>query len=214
MPRGRTTPKAIQARQREITAVRLRVAGVDWASIAKQCGYQSENGARKAVARADRRFQAVEGNDVNHWRFISIQRLETMLQKVYPFAVGQMATRNETRVNSDTGAVETVKIEEMVPPDLSAVREFRQLTMETARLGGVKEAAPAGATAIAIAQSVSVSVNDQVRMRVVSDMLEKMPEALSEQVRQWIRMDALTAIRQGQGQPRLLTPAEDEVVAE
>ncbi len=74
---ARTTPTAIERRERDTKCVQLRRAGVDWASIAQQLGYASAGHAHKqfmAFMKDYPREDAVAARELEADRYDQLQR--------------------------------------------------------------------------------------------------------------------------------------------
>lgn len=80
----RTNARAMNARQRELQALELRMAGQPYSQIAKALGYRNRASAYSAVIRVlDRR----EAEPAERVRNMELQRLERLLQAYWKRAV-------------------------------------------------------------------------------------------------------------------------------
>ena len=70
--------------ERRTRAVELAASGLSYDDIAKELGYANRSGAWKAVQGA---LKAVQSDEVDEYRTLSIERLEAMLAVVWPKAM-------------------------------------------------------------------------------------------------------------------------------
>lgn len=79
--RGRTTPRALEAYERQRRAVEMRRAGFTLEQIARSLGYATPTGAWKAILTVVRRNEAAE---IAGLRSLELDRLDRMWASVWP----------------------------------------------------------------------------------------------------------------------------------
>lgn len=89
--------KMAQVAKRRADAIRLRLAGMDYDTIADRLGYSSRGAASKDIYRAFDAFRAEEEAAVETWREIEAQRLDRLQAAAWPAAA-----------KGDLKAIETV----------------------------------------------------------------------------------------------------------
>ncbi|MFD7922531.1 hypothetical protein ACFV3R_25305 [Streptomyces sp. NPDC059740] len=89
--------KQAQTAKRRADAIRLRLAGMDYETIAERLGYASRGAASKDLCRAFDAFRAEEEAAVETWREIEAQRLDRLQAAAWPAAA-----------KGDLKAIETV----------------------------------------------------------------------------------------------------------
>lgn len=89
--------KQASVAKRRADAIRLRLAGVDYETIAQRLGYSSRQSASKDVCRAIDNYRHEEEAAVETWREIESQRLDRLQAAAWPAAA-----------KGDLKAIETV----------------------------------------------------------------------------------------------------------
>lgn len=139
-------PDDVELTSREIRAVQLRQAGLTFDDIADALGYANRGSAWKAVRRA---LQKWGSETVDEHRALELSRLDTILRRIWPEAVGRPEKTNED------GEV----VREAVPPDHDAIKTFLKISERRARLLGLD--AP---------QELNIGGGDQpIRVEMVDD---------------------------------------------
>jgi hypothetical protein len=81
---GETSKNNVAVKDRDQNAIRLRMMGYTYDSIAGMLGYKNESGPYKAVQREMKRRALESGEDVSLVRQMEIERLDRFLLSVFP----------------------------------------------------------------------------------------------------------------------------------
>ena len=119
-----TTATAQERAERARKALRLRASAVPYLQIAAECGYPSEDAAKKAV----KRFMAKEDQGVrDEARAIQRERIETLIRSLWLAAINPGMAQQAAR-----------QVGHPAPPDQArAVELLIRLLGETARVEGL-----------------------------------------------------------------------------
>ncbi len=81
MPESKTSPRRVEAKQKQAKAVELRAAGVTFARIAEELGYTDESGARDAVKKALQATIQQPADELRQMELAKFDYIETRLAK-------------------------------------------------------------------------------------------------------------------------------------
>lgn len=84
---GTSKAKQAQVAARRAKAIQLRLAGMDWQSIADRLDYSDRGAACKDVTRALKKHQAEEADQVALLRHVTVQRLDRLQAAYWPKAL-------------------------------------------------------------------------------------------------------------------------------
>lgn len=124
-------PHEVELTQREIQAVQLRAAGLQFHEIATALGWQTKSAAFKAVQRALQKW-GVES--VDEMRQVETARLDTLTRRLWPMALGKDA--RPASVDQDGTIHEEVPA---VAPDLNAIALLLRISERRSRLHGLDQ---------------------------------------------------------------------------
>ena len=122
--RSKTNAVTIAYRERTQRAVKLRASGLSYAQVMSECGYPSEDSARKSVTR----FMAKEDQGArDEARAIQRERIETLIRSLWLAAINPGMAQQAAR-----------QVGHPAPPDQArAVELLIRLLGETARVEGL-----------------------------------------------------------------------------
>ncbi len=86
MPESKTSPRRLQAIQRQKDALNLRIAGSSYEEIARALGYRDKSGAYQAIMSALKRTLQEPADQV---RTLHLERLNRLLLACWPEATNQ-----------------------------------------------------------------------------------------------------------------------------
>lgn len=79
-----STAKQAEVSERRANAIKMRIAGIDYQTIADQLGYKSRGAACQDVSRAFDRNRAEEGRDIERLRELELARYERAQAALWP----------------------------------------------------------------------------------------------------------------------------------
>lgn len=167
-----TSPRQIGQAAREIEAVRLRLKGLDYRSIARQMGMVTDAGApkvqtvHKMVTRALQRWFTEETNEL---RTIEMQRLDYLTERCWKIIDKEGGKGDDDRA-------------------LRAIEKYMMISARRAALAGLdapKATIFKGEATVEHSGAIDVNVNPRIadRVELVNEYLELVDEVVSEEIR-------------------------------
>lgn len=141
----RTTAKQAEIAERRTKMVRMRLAGLDWDTIAERLEYSNRAAACKDLSRTLTQYLAEQNSAVEELREVELMRLDRLLASVWTAAIGGDNRAVETAIKVIDRRCKLLGLDAPVRAEVMTVdaidAEIHRLTRE---LGAGIEAVEAG----------------------------------------------------------------------